>query len=107
MPRVPHASAGRPQSLPGQAPVTSRAPDSAQLPRFTLRQIVVGRNDSIGRLPGPWVGSSWVVADGFGNAAASASTSAYPKACWSSDLRAPGYRLLIPRGDFHCQGRFP
>jgi hypothetical protein len=40
----------------GTGPVPAQAPASAsrELPRFTLRQIVMGRNDSVVRIPGSW-----------------------------------------------------
>jgi hypothetical protein len=40
----------------GAAPAPAQAPTSAsrELPRFTLRQIITGRNDSVARIPGPW-----------------------------------------------------
>jgi hypothetical protein len=46
---------GTPWSLPAQAPVAGRALHSSALPRFTLRQIVIQRNDSGARIPGPWL----------------------------------------------------
>jgi hypothetical protein len=45
---------GRVGSAPAQAPPSQ----SSELPRFTLRQIVIGRNDSLMRIPGPWFRAS-------------------------------------------------
>jgi hypothetical protein len=42
------------QILTAQAPVSLR-PEPSALPRFTLREIIVGRNDSLFRIPGPWM----------------------------------------------------
>jgi hypothetical protein len=41
-------------SLSAQAPDTSSA-QLDPLPRFTLHEIVTGRNDSLARIPGPWL----------------------------------------------------
>ena len=41
-------------ALWAQAPNSSAAEDS-RLPRFTLREILAGRNDSLFRIPGPWM----------------------------------------------------
>ena len=42
------------RTLSAQAPSSSTA-ESSSLPRFTLREIVAGRNDSLFRIPGPWM----------------------------------------------------
>lgn len=52
--------AGWSRSLASQIPVTSGSPARGELPRFTLRQIVVGRNDADDRLPGAWIGAATV-----------------------------------------------
>jgi hypothetical protein len=41
-------------ALAAQAPTHSSA-ESSSLPRFTLREIIAGRNDSLFRIPGPWM----------------------------------------------------
>jgi hypothetical protein len=50
-----------PRSLSSQTPVANKLPVAGELPRFTLRQMVVGRNDSDGRLPGSWIGAATAV----------------------------------------------
>ena len=47
--------AGRPSNLAGQAAEEYRAQSGPDLPRFTLRQIVTGSNDTLSRIPGPWL----------------------------------------------------
>ena len=47
--------AGSVPDLRAQASGPDRALGPAELPRFTLREIVTGRNDSLSRIPGPWV----------------------------------------------------
>lgn len=44
----------RGQGLQAQAPSHSLAEPSG-LPRFTLREIIAGRNDTLFRIPGPWM----------------------------------------------------
>src|SRR5437867_4971921 len=46
---------GPARSLSAQAPIAGRASGTVNLPRFTLRQILIGRNDSLVRIPGPWL----------------------------------------------------
>jgi hypothetical protein len=48
------------QALPAQAPSPSSG-GSSGLPRFTLRQIIAGRNDSLFRIPGPWIRAATVI----------------------------------------------
>lgn len=47
------------QPLRAQAPSHSAAEPSS-LPRFTLREIIAGRNDSLFRIPGPWMRAATV-----------------------------------------------
>lgn len=47
--------AGMPLALPAQAPATGGSGVASQLPRFTLRQIIIGRNDPPERIPGTWL----------------------------------------------------
>ena len=47
--------AGLASDLGAQASGPDRTTGPAELPRFTLREIVTGRNDSLSRIPGPWV----------------------------------------------------
>lgn len=47
-------ASGLTQALPAQASSGNHA-ESSSLPRFTLREIIAGRNDSIYRIRGPWV----------------------------------------------------
>jgi hypothetical protein len=47
------------QALRAQAPSHSAA-ESSSLPRFTLREIIAGRNDSLFRIPGPWMRASTI-----------------------------------------------
>ena len=42
-------------NLAAQAPGSYPAAGSATLPRFTLREIVTGSNDTASRIPGPWL----------------------------------------------------
>jgi hypothetical protein len=42
-------------AMEAQAPPAGPAPASEELPRFTLRQIVLGRSPSQWRIPGPWL----------------------------------------------------
>jgi hypothetical protein len=44
-------------SIRAQTPARSH-PGGSELPRFTLREIITGRNDSISRIPGPWLGAA-------------------------------------------------
>lgn len=46
---------GRPFNLVAQAPDEYPARVGADLPRFTLREIVTGSNDTLSRIPGPWL----------------------------------------------------
>ena len=43
------------QALRAQAPSSHSAAEPSSLPRFTLCEIVAGRNDSLFRIPGPWM----------------------------------------------------
>ncbi len=42
-------------NLAGQAPRSYPASGSTELPRFTVREIVSGTNDTLSRIPGPWL----------------------------------------------------
>jgi len=44
-----------PSNVAGQAPDRNRSPIPADLPRFTLREIVTGSNDTLNRIPGGWL----------------------------------------------------
>jgi hypothetical protein len=49
------AGFGLAYQLEAQAPSASPIPPSSELPRFTLRQMIIGRNRSELRIPGPWL----------------------------------------------------
>jgi hypothetical protein len=52
---------GPAEALLAQAP-TPTAARSSSLPRFTLREIIAGRNDSLFRIPGPWIRAGTIAA---------------------------------------------
>jgi hypothetical protein len=45
-------------NLAGQAGDSYRVAATPELPRFTLREIVMGSNDSVSRIPGTWLGAA-------------------------------------------------
>jgi hypothetical protein len=51
---------GASPTLAAQAPIFGGTDASSQLPRFTLRQMVLGRNDSLVRIPGNWLRAATV-----------------------------------------------
>jgi hypothetical protein len=78
-------------NLAGQASGSDRRPASPDLPRFTLREIVTGSNDTLSRIPGPWLQAAMasnpesLALAGYHKVAASSGVAALPRKALESD----------------------
>lgn len=83
-------------SAPAQTPPS----ESSELPRFTLRQIIMGRNDSLLRIPGPWVRAARAMLP------ESATVHAYQAAATSAGLRPLEGKTLHTERSQHVMGLY-
>jgi hypothetical protein len=89
-----------PTSLPAQAPIPDRAGRVTELPRFTLREIVAGRNDTPARVPGRWLRAA------LASMPESLATAAYRTAATRSGLEPLQGNLLASERAWHVMGLY-
>jgi hypothetical protein len=87
---------GSPSKVTAQAADGSSASD---LPRFTLREIVAGRNDTLTRIPGPWVHAALAVP-------AESQATAYHAAAARSGVTPLPSKALAAERSHHVMGLY-
>jgi hypothetical protein len=87
------------EALLAQAPSPTTVRPSS-LPRFTLREIIAGRNDSLLRIPGPWIRAATMVAP------ESLAMLAYTAAASRSGVTPLGGSALAAQRSQHVMGLF-
>ena len=93
-------AAFRAQPIQAQAPVSTPVPASSELPRFTLRQMVLGRNQSEWRIPGIWLRTATSIP------AESLANRAYRTAASRSGIVPLSGNLLSAERSQHVMGLF-
>ncbi|MEP7227574.1 MAG: hypothetical protein ABI785_09460 [Gemmatimonadales bacterium] len=73
---------------------------SLELPRFTLREIVAGRNDTLTRIPGRWVHAAQAAAPAY------RATAAYNEAASRSGITPLAGRALASERSYHVMGLY-
>ncbi|HEY8197979.1 MAG TPA: hypothetical protein VIG04_13435 [Gemmatimonadales bacterium] len=89
-----------PSNVTAQAAQPEGAPGSSELPRFTLREIVAGRNDTLTRIPGRWVHASLAAAPDF------QATAAYHEAATRSGIIPLVGKALASERSYHVMGLY-
>ena len=90
---------GLPSEVTGQA-AEAGASDAAALPRFTLREIVAGRSDTMTRIPGRWVHAA--LSDRPGSHA----TASYHEAATRSRITPLTGKALAAKRSYHVMGLY-
>ena len=91
---------GTTSNVTAQAAEAEAAASSSDLPRFTLREIVAGRNDTLTRIPGPWVHAAMAAAPD------SRATRAYHKAATRSGVTPLAGKALASERSYHVMGLY-
>ncbi|MGZ8391304.1 MAG: hypothetical protein ACXWWK_00535 [Gemmatimonadales bacterium] len=89
-----------PSNVTAQAAEPEGATGSSDLPRFTLREIVAGRNDTVTRIPGRWVHAALAAAPD------SRATAAYHEAATRSGITPLAGRALASERSPHVMGLY-
>ena len=89
-----------PSNVTAQGAEPEGATTSSELPRFTLREIVAGRNDTLTRIPGRWVHAALAAAPD------SRATAAYHEAATRSGLTPLAGRALASERSYHVMGLY-
>jgi hypothetical protein len=87
-------------NLAAQAPDAHHPSPTAALPRFTLREIVAGTNDSVSRIPGPWLGAALAVRP------ESLARAHYHQAARLSGIVPLGPKALVSDRSHHIMGLY-
>ncbi|HEV8178471.1 MAG TPA: hypothetical protein VGP44_12400 [Gemmatimonadales bacterium] len=90
---------GLPSKVMAQA-AEAGASDAADLPRFTLREIVAGRNDTLTRISGRWVHAALAATP------ASRATASYQGAATRSGITALTGQALAAERSYHVMGLY-
>jgi len=91
---------GSPSNGTAQAAESEGASASSELPRFTLREIVAGRNDTLTRIPGRWVHAAMAAAPDSHAAAA------YHESATRSGITPLAGRALATERSYHVMGLY-
>lgn len=91
---------GSASNATAQAAQTQGVSSSSDLPRFTLRQIVAGRNDTLTRIPGRWVHAALAAPP------ESWATTAYHEAATRSGVVPLEGKALVSERSFHVMGLY-
>jgi hypothetical protein len=89
-----------PSNVTAQAAEPEGATRSSELPRFTLREIVAGRNDTLTRIPGRWVHAALAAAPDY------RATAAYHEVATRSGITPLGGRALAAERSSHVMGLY-
>ena len=89
-----------PSNVTAQGAEPEGATTSSELPRFTLREIVAGRNDTLTRIPGRWVHAALAAAPD------SRATAAYHEAATRSGVTPLAGRALASERSYHVMGLY-
>ena len=89
-----------PSNVTAQGAEPEGATTSSELPRFTLREIVAGRNDTLTRIPGRWVHAALAAAPD------SRATAAYHEAATRSGITPLAGRALASERSYHVMGLY-
>jgi hypothetical protein len=89
-----------PSNVTAQGAEPEGATTSSELPRFTLREIVAGRNDTLTRIPGRWVHAALAAAPD------SRATAAYHEAASRSGITPLAGRALASERSYHVMGLY-
>lgn len=91
---------GSTSNVTAQAAEGEGASSSADLPRFTLREIVAGRNDTLTRIPGRWVHAALAASP------ESRATMAYQEAATRSGVTPLAGKALASERSYHVMGLY-
>jgi len=91
---------GSTSNVTAQAAEAKGASSASDLPRFTLREIVAGRNDTLTRIPGRWVHAALAAPP------ASRATTAYQEAATRSGVTPLAGKALASERSHHIMGLY-